>query len=80
MYVVYYRVQNEQLLLPTQEEFKPHITSVPLKSVSLFHTYIFQVVSFLKISDCTLHAFLTSHVPAAATANLLCLDPCDNTQ
>ena len=80
MYVVYYRVQNDQLLPPMQDKFKPHLLSLPLKSVSLFHTYIFQVVSFLKISDCTLHAFLTSHMPAAATANFLGLDHCDNTQ
>jgi hypothetical protein len=52
----------------------------PLKSVLYSTPKLFRWSLSLRFSDCTLHAFLTSHVPAATTANLLCLDHCGNTQ
>jgi hypothetical protein len=52
-----------------------------LKSPFLYSTpKFFRWSLSLRFSDCTLHAFLTSHVPAATIANLLCLDHCNNTQ
>jgi len=53
--------------------------NVPLNSVLYSTPKFFRWFLSLRFSDCTLHAFLTSHVPAATTANLLCLDHCDNT-